>query len=424
MDRKTLAGIGAATILAGGGGVVVTDEIINPYTDKGTTLEVREESVMEEAGEIVVELVKNKPEVKLKKWNGEVSMSVSYEKVKSEGNRAFLTNRMEWKDEKEEVHAYPLEAKGGMEDGGFEIEIVLNERPETNVFNFKLENWENLDFFYQPPLNIEFNDESCNETECRGDYRPEHVVGSYAVYHKSKINHKEGEINYATGKVYHIYRPKVIDAQGREVWAELGYADGILMVQVPWIFLNTANYPVKVDPTFGYTSIGGTDLALSSDAAISDFAISENGNISTISVALHAGAAAGENFKGLIYDDDGGSGAPGTLTATGASAANTDTDTSCAGSTFQDSTLVTSLTTGTWWLGLVNNSAQEGCRDATAPFTLKIDPTGTFASPENPWTSAGETSLANNRLSVFATYTATGGSSVDNDSGAWFMLFQ
>jgi len=50
------------------------------------------------------------------------------------------------------MHAYPLLPGNGMEDGGFVIEIHLPEEPDTNVFEFAIED---LDFFHQPALTDE-----------------------------------------------------------------------------------------------------------------------------------------------------------------------------------------------------------------------------------------------------------------------------
>jgi hypothetical protein len=102
--------------------------------------------------------------------------------------------------DKEKMHAYPLPAKEGMEDGGFEIEICLAERPPTNVFRFAIEGAEDLDFFYQPELSA--------EEILEGAIRTENVIGSYAANHKTKANHRVGDTNYATGKAHYIYRSK------------------------------------------------------------------------------------------------------------------------------------------------------------------------------------------------------------------------
>ena len=257
MKGKLTGTVVGLTLLVGG--TVFTDAQINPYTDVGDKLEIASQSTIEEAGENRIEVSKVEPAVTLKKWNGEVGMTVKYDKVKSQGNRPFLSNKVEWKNTngKEEVHTYPLEAKEGMEDGGLEIEVILNEKPTTNVFDFTITGAENLDFFYQPPLTQQKIDE--------GAERPENVVGSYAVYHKTKTNHQVGSTNYATGKAYHIYRPKVIDANGIEMWAELSYMNGVLTVTVPQTFLDSAVYPVRVDPTLGYTTAGASQRLTASN---------------------------------------------------------------------------------------------------------------------------------------------------------------
>lgn len=280
--NKTLATIWAGTALLGGG-VAVTDAKINPYTDQIDRVEIVTVADVSDAGEQKVELKKDKPEVRFKKWNGEVDLGLTYDTVKANGNRPLLSNKMEYKDSKQEVHAYPLTE-------GFEIEVILNEKPDTNVVTFTLDNWEDLDFFYQPELTQEEID--------GGSVRPENVVGSYAVYHKEKKNHIEGNTNYATGKIGHIYRPKIIDSAGTEVWGDLHIENGILSVTIPQEFLDKAVYPVRhaAGLTFGYTGTGGTAYQLYYNASYGDeaqiqagdFTLSENGSISKLSVLVNA----------------------------------------------------------------------------------------------------------------------------------------
>ena len=281
---------GFTAILLAGGGTVIVDEAKNPYTDKGDRLEIAKSSVIEAAGEVKASLNKDKPEVSLTKWGGEATLKVSYNGLASttKGSRAFLTDRMEWKEAKKEMHAYPLAATSTMEDGGFEIEVILNEKPDTNVFDFTIENARNLDFFYQPELTA--------EDIAEGSFRPDNVVGSYAVYHKFKANHQVGLTNYATGKAFHIYRPKAIDANGAETWAELLYVDGVLSVTVPQKFLDDAVYPVRVDPTFGYTTLGASTAVTiiansSSDTSAmfgEPYVLSEDATLESISIGLNS----------------------------------------------------------------------------------------------------------------------------------------
>src|SRR3990167_3247413 len=285
-----------------GGGVTVADQQINQFVDKGDRLEIATVSTIEEAGENKVEMLKDEPKVILGKWGGEVALGIKYQGIDptTKGNRPLLTNRTEWKDSKgkEELHSYPLPAGEGMEDGGVEIEIILNEKPSTNVFDFTIDGAENLDFFYQPALTQAEIDE--------GAERPENVVGSYAVYHKTKENHRVGSTNYATGKAFHIFRPKAVDNDGNEVWAELSYADDVLSVIVPEKFLETAIYPVVVDPTLGYTSIGATGLNLRTFGAYRDTATStESGIITMMSMAMGCSVASStapiSSYASAIY---------------------------------------------------------------------------------------------------------------------------
>ena len=85
-----------------------------------------------------------------------------------------------------------------MEDGGFEIEIILQEK--SSVFAFPIEDAQDLDFFDQPKLSP--------EEIAEGTVRPENVIFSYAVYPKTKTNDGVGNRLYATGKACHIDRPK------------------------------------------------------------------------------------------------------------------------------------------------------------------------------------------------------------------------
>ena len=289
-NNKLVAALGATILL--GGGVSVADEQINPYTDKTDRVEMLTVADVPDAGEQKVELIKAKPEIRFHKWNDEINLGLTYGAVKGAGNRPLLSNKMEYKDTDQEVHDYPLA-------DGFEIEVVLKSKPATNIVTFTLDNYESLDFFYQPALTQQEIDE--------GAERPENVVGSYAIYANGKANYCTncGTPNYATGKIGHIYRPKIIDSAGTEVWGDLHIENGILSVTIPQDFLDNAVYPVRVDPTFGYASIGASSAAIESNIRGSKFSISENGTGTSITWYGYSGSSAG-NQKAKIYNNDAG----------------------------------------------------------------------------------------------------------------------
>jgi hypothetical protein len=104
-------------------------------------------------------------------------------------------------------------------DGGFEIEIILWEKPKSNVFALPIEDAQDLDFFDQPKPSAEEIPE--------GTVRPESVIGSYARYHKTKVNHRVGATIYATGKACHIYRPNEVRI-GRRKFGQCSLWQGLV----------------------------------------------------------------------------------------------------------------------------------------------------------------------------------------------------
>lgn len=183
-------------------------------------------------------------------------------------------------------------------DGGFKVDILLNEKPSTNRFCYTIDGAENYDFFYQPPLTAE------EITE--GTSRPPEIEGSYAVYHKTLRDHVIGKENYATGKVLHIPRPQVweLGDEANKVWADLSYDDGQLCVTAPQDFLDNADYKngVRIDPTFGYTTIGATAALLAEDTVrVAESYIPSSGFVSSISVYMESGSPNNISWKGVIY---------------------------------------------------------------------------------------------------------------------------
>lgn len=192
-----------------------------------------------------------KPQVKIMRWDNEVNFSLRAEEHPN-ATVEITDNVFKYKTPDYEVHQYELDPSDIGEDGGLEFEWVLPHRPLTNTLTATIQT-KGLDFFYQPALTPE-------EIK-QGAERPENVVGSYAVYHKEKggMNRSDGK-EYKTGKAFHIYRPKCKDANGNETWGELNIDtnSGILTVTVDNDWLDSAVYPVIVDPTFGYAGVGGS----------------------------------------------------------------------------------------------------------------------------------------------------------------------
>ena len=145
-------------------------------------------------------------------------------------------------------------------DGNLEWEIILNSKPAQNYIEYSIET-KGLKFAYQDTL-LDVDTMS---------YRPDSVIGSYAVYHATRMNNLtrlDGtqEI-YNTGKAFHIYRPKAWDSDGDTTWCKLSVdtKTGTMMITVPQKFLDDAVYPVIIDPTVGYITKGESVTFLPQD---------------------------------------------------------------------------------------------------------------------------------------------------------------
>ncbi len=202
------------------------------------------------------------PQTKFMRWDNEVNLSVRLvDPAPLESATITMKDGLiSWEKSKVKAQYYEQPVCEEYPEGGYEFEIILKQKPKSNTIDFTLQT-KGLDFIPQPAL---------TEAEIKaGHSRPENVVDSCAVYHSTKRNYILGQNNYNSGKAFHIYRIKVTDAIGKSIWATFNVdtVTNILRVTVDQKFLDTAVYPVVVDPTFGYTMVGASDKTL----ALSDY---------------------------------------------------------------------------------------------------------------------------------------------------------
>lgn len=398
----TLAGVTAT------GGTFAVDQAINPYEDKGTYYELPIVSDIPQGER--VEIAKDKAAMTLKGWNDEYAITITPQIPTTQlrasdrpfsmpAKRPLLSKRMEFTEG--DVTAF-IEPRDGTQNE-FDIDFTLQTKPDTNVFTYKIEGAEEFDFFYQPELTPE---EITEESS-----RPKNVVGSYAVYHKTKANHRVGDTNYSTGKAFHIYRPKAIDANGDEVWAKLSYNNGILSLTLPQQYLDTATYPVKVDPTFGYTTQGASILANQTSSTnkicnmVSQLTASTGDTLTQYSL-FASSTNVNVSMSMTAYTVTAGS--PDALFAAG----TTVTITSGTATWYNSATVSQSLTNGTTYcvalgFGLMSGFMNLLFDNGTAPGRFNSSSVG-FS---DPFAVSGTDS--GRHYSWYATYTAAGGATTD-----------
>jgi len=337
------------------------------------------------------------PQVKLKRWDNEVNFSARL--VDDDNSEALISSsddKITWEKNNTNIKFYELSSTEDLPDGGYEFEIILKEKPKTNVITFTLQT-KGLEFFYQPEL---------TEEEKKTATRSDNVVGSYAVYYKDCPNNITGGKEYKSGKAFHIYRPKVQDANGAWVWGELNInlETNLMTVTIPQNFLDDAVYPVRhaAGATFGYTSQGAStgthyDRILSTWWTLS----SDGGLVDSMSCYGNASATTQRVWKMALYT---GTSSPYTLLG------STDEGTFSTTLSWQTLNFSTKPT--------IVNGTKYACTswgDYNSDY-LKYDSSGVASSSVsasrdyssaagvfyNPWTV---TFNAANRYSIYATYT-------------------
>lgn len=353
------------------------------------------------------------PQVKIKRWDNGANLSLRLiDDNTSEGQVYTTGDTIRYVKANKEARFYELEASQDHPEGGFEFEVVFSDKPASNVVSFSIET-KGLEFYYQPEL---------TEKEIAlGAIRPDNVVGSYAVYYQDCPANIAGGKLYRTGKAFHIYRPHAKDSRGKGTWAELSIDTEakLMTVTVPQAFLDEAIYPVIVDPTFGYGTLGASNSFLAGRYSSVDYAYlwgtayaktGNAGSVDSVSVGLYGSAAATIDIRTAIYDEDsGGANTHGLVAQAQALGVSVTTTNGFKAVTFAGESLDATNTYMLLVKADPNDANEKGiyvCYDTAAGNTYYYQDLGgvytTFPDPLN-LTETG----TNIRYSIYATYTDT-----------------
>lgn len=196
------------------------------------------------------------PQAKLIRWRNEVNLSVRFAHEDAAATVEEIDGRTVWRADKLDAQFYELE-------DGYEIAVTLYERPAANVLTFTVQT-KGLDFFYQAPLaNVEADGSSWQPNEGGGiARRPAYISGGYVAFRRgTNGDHTaRGGQNYRHGRAFEIHRPWAEDANGARAWCDVAVDidAGLLLITVPQKFLDSAAYPVFVDPTIGTSTVGAS----------------------------------------------------------------------------------------------------------------------------------------------------------------------
>jgi hypothetical protein len=275
-------------------------------------------------GEIDTGGGRRRPEFSIRKWGSECCVKIrpvndccTGLSEETEGGNIVKLNSGDCQHDDETHSCYLLDCCSQNELGGFEIEAILESRPSGDKVEFTLECTSNIDFYYQPPINEENQYDSRIVDETRTETqgfdsgsnvivnRPENVVGSYAVYNTDTKNNQDQGTPYRAGKIGHIYRPKITDNDSNETWGTLTIngPGTLLTIDIPSAFLDSAVYPVVVDPTFGYTTIGSSSTSIEDTITCLEAEAIQDGEIGLLTAALNSNWDNGDKVKMAIYDN-------------------------------------------------------------------------------------------------------------------------
>ncbi|MFA6097550.1 MAG: hypothetical protein WC788_08075 [Candidatus Paceibacterota bacterium] len=341
------------------------------------------------------------PQVKLCRWSNEVNFSVRL--IDTEvGEETVKTDKDKIIWEKGNIKIENYDYVEG--EGGYKLVWFLKKKPQTNKVEFTIQS-KGLDFFYQPELTP--------EEIAEGAFRPPEVVGSYAVYHQTKggMVDKFGKA-YATGKAFHIYRPHLFDSNGLEAWGNLHIENGIYSVEIPQDFLDNAVYPIRSNDTFGYTTIGASKTANVGINSIRTWTHSpaSSGTVTSISIYCTGrnDAYPTKYIRPVIYLDSSkarlGDGSQITVT-------DFTTPVWYSGNVSSSVTSSTNYRIGEW-LGVETGGSYSIQFYYDTGLTMYIDNYAYHATntPVDPLVD--DSSTANIKASIYATYTPSGGTAV------------
>jgi len=296
--------------------------------------------------------------------------------------------------------------------------ITLYEPPDCNSWSYRLEDGGAFDYYYQEPF-------TCYETFYENGIewrrmntpfgviqRPAYIDGSIAVYHKTKRNHILGRTNYKCGKVAHIIADSW-DAYSQHCKTTIGVKDGIYTVSVPWSWLEQATYPVRINDTFGYTSVGGSELINNAGDlyGTGPFTVPSAATGTAIYAAVRS--SSGEVFTAGVYT--GTSDPSGTVVSDGASTVCPSDNPIVAftsGGSFDNPSSPTFSTSTNYWMAIQSGATIAIAYDSSTSNESETDSDASYGDGSMPpFNRTGDFGSAVS-FSIYASY-AVGGSSAN-----------
>lgn len=238
------------------------------------------------------------PEILSNKWDEEAWIRIVH------NDSGFISNLESYTNGLIELvagnfrHRYYVDVNKNLE---YEIAFASN---PGNYIEFDIEFSKGLSFTKQPTLEEEYLEGLWPEYKTLEDflkvaYRPEDVVGGYAIYHNKRNN------KYCNGKVAQLNRSWVIDRNNNKAWVDqiIDPVSRKVGVFFDDDWLSKAAYPFKFGPTLGYEQCGGSQYGDASYyRGTNDITDGSGGNIDTYYACVKAVHGTSTGLKMGVYE--------------------------------------------------------------------------------------------------------------------------
>jgi len=252
------------------------------------------------------------PNINANKWNDECWLNINHPDVVNAEKETFVDGKIELAVGNNIHRYYEI-------NGKLEYEIDLKEKPPSGRIEFDLDFSEGMKFHKQlskkaryesnpTGWNKWFDISSFEEYEVLVN-QAENVEGGYV------LRHNKGHFNqYKTGKFGIIYCPFAIDANDDRIRCELLIVGNKMYIDIDEDWLDKAAYPVKIDPEFGYHTIGEISGPGATDAVLATARDQAPVSGTVTSIFLYSRETdSGQDVKVGIYTDSAGD--PNALTS-------------------------------------------------------------------------------------------------------------
>ena len=354
----------------------------NSYTAVlGQTPKGEADALVRTGGESLTKFV---PNINASKWNDECWLNINNKAVTvASEKQTFVDGKIDL-IVGNDCHRYYITP-----DGHLEYEIIFSTQPKSEIL-LDLQSSKGFDFYYQPPLEEEEN----HPGVITDKFRPDDVIGSYAVYYNKQNN------KYQTGKFGHFFRPWFRDVAGNFMWGTIFIDPSANIISIigdeEW--LRKAHYPITLGPTLGVNPAGGSSGSISGGYFNAwHSTVDATGGVTDL-IHYFVRANAAEHFVMAIYNDSVDNNRPDAqLTIeTGDMSAAAAGDISAA-------YVATLPANAKLWLAYAGSGTILCYYDAAAANTWCYAGAGTSHDLPASWASTGNTNGAL-RVSCYATY--------------------